>query len=211
MRARSALVATVVATLVAAACGGGPTHAGLADDGATLPPGGGGPAGPAKTATAIDPKLAWSGYAEGSAESGPVALAAYHDPDGKKGINALVITEVSFACNACVTETSDMQKSQAGPWSTLGVHVLQLVVDDAGGHLGHATVASAKAWRDATGATWAVVADPAFSFSHEGGNPMPQALIVNPRNLSVVLRIEGYDPGAMSSAVKDLAHANGAK
>ena len=209
MRPRSLLGVCVGGCLLVVACGSGPQHAPLVDDGTTSKPGGGG--GPAPSGPqSIDASLSWPGFAEGSTEASSVALAAYHDPDGSKGIHALLITEVSFSCAACLTETHDIVKNLAGPWKTLGVRVVQLVIDDATGHLGKSTIDSAKAWRDATGTTFAVGADPSFSFSHDGSNPMPQVLIVNPRNLAVVSRVEGYDPSETSLDVTALAHANGA-
>lgn len=202
---------SIAGCVVAAACSPDHTpHAALEDQGTASVPAGKGAAVPPPNA-GIDPTLTWAGYAEGSTEASSVSLAAYQDPDGKKGINALVITEVSFSCTACTTETHDIATNMAGPWKDLGVRVIQLVIDDASGHLGKATLDSATTWRTATATTWAVGADPAFSFSHEGNNPMPQVLVVNPRDLSIVSRIEGYDPAETSLDVTTLAHANGAK
>ena len=208
VRARSVLAVSLATCVLVAACGGRTHNAGLVDEGETAKPGGG--AAPPPTSAKVDATLSWAGFPEGSAEASLVSIAAYHDPDGLKGINALLITEVSFSCHACLIETQDLVKNLAGPWKNLGVRVVQLVIDDATGHIGKSTIASAKAWRDATGATFAVAADPMFSFSHDGQNPMPQVLIVNPRDLSLVSRVEGYEPTATALDVTTLAHANGA-
>jgi hypothetical protein len=205
VRAPFVLSLSVLLLGVASCGGGGSKHQTALDDvGAAAPATGGG--GKQSPVVGLDPTLSWQGYAEGSSELGAITLGSFRDPDGSKGIRVLLLAEVSFACEACKTESEMMTTEMASTWATQGVKVLQLVLDDPSGS--EANVDSAKKWRAATGNTWAVVADPNFTFAHEGSNPMPQVLVIDPRNLSQATRVEGYDPPSLKAAVAAMAKAN---
>jgi hypothetical protein len=207
---RALLQLAVGASLALAGCGNGSSGShGTLDDFGSAPPvsGGGGSGKPTGGGTSFDPTMSWPGFAEGSTELSQITLGSYRDTDGSKGIRVLLVAEVSFSCAACVTESMDIATKLATTWHGQGVKVLQLVVDDPAG--GGATTDSVRKWQQATGSQWAVAADPKFSFSHEGSNPMPQVLIIDPRNLTQALRVEGYDLPSLTSGVAALVKQNG--
>jgi hypothetical protein len=143
-----------------------------------------------KVGDKLDPATGWHGYLEGSTEESVITLGDFYDPSGSKGIAALLITEGSTDCPACVTEAMDLPGHVAGSWKTNGVKVLQLMVSDATGMA--ATTGTAAQWSKKVHATWPVAADPDFTFATAGENPYPIQVVIDPRTLTIVARITGY-------------------
>jgi hypothetical protein len=138
----------------------------------------------------LSPDLAWQGYAPGSDELGLLPLADFHDPTGALGIRALLITEGQADCAPCVAEAKDLTAKMNGKWKDRGIRVLQLLVSDAKGNPASGPVA--LAWRSKTKASWPIGLDPGFTFAQVGNNPFPVQVVVDPRTLTIVARIEGY-------------------
>lgn len=138
----------------------------------------------------LSPQLSWQGYTDGATELSVISLDAYHDPQGTRGINALLITEGQADCGPCIAEAKDLPKNLAGPWADLGIKVLQLIVADGKGAA--ATTETALYWKNKIHASWAVAADPQFTFAQIGSNPYPIQVLIDPRTLTIVDRIEGY-------------------
>ena len=138
----------------------------------------------------LDPSLSWQGYAAGSDTLGKVSLADYQDPDGSRGVNALLIEEDSVTCPACKVMSGELPGRLAGGWAAEGVAILQLVILDA--NLKWAGPEAALAWKQAFGASWAVGADPTFTFSRAGKNTLPVQVLIDPRTLTLVHRSFGY-------------------
>ncbi|MCS6901319.1 MAG: hypothetical protein RMJ98_16805 [Myxococcales bacterium] len=138
----------------------------------------------------LQPDLAWQGYSPDSNELGVLSLADFHDPTGALGIRALLITEGQADCAPCVAEAKDLAAKMSGPWKDKGIRVLQLLVSDAKGN--PASSATALAWRSKTKAAWPVGLDPGFTFAQIGHNPFPIQVVIDPRTLTIVARIEGY-------------------
>lgn len=140
--------------------------------------------------TVLDPAMSWKGYTAGSDELGVVTLSEYFDPKGDKGIRALLITEGQSDCGPCIAEATDIHENLQGKWGQLGIKVMQLVVSDINGQT--ATTSTAYAWKKRIAASWAVAADPEFTFAEVGSNPYPIQIIVDPRTLTITHRLEGY-------------------
>lgn len=138
----------------------------------------------------LDAKLAWQGYIEGSDELSTISLSDYHDPTGTLGVRALLITEGQSDCGPCVAEAKDLAQKMPAKWKDLGIKVIQLLVSDSNGD--PASTAIAFAWKNKVKASWAVGIDPGFTFAQIGSNPYPIQIIVDPRTLTIVNRIEGY-------------------
>jgi hypothetical protein len=134
--------------------------------------------------------MSWQGYLGGSSQAGTVSLSAYSDPDGSKGINALVISTGKTACYWTVKETEALPGLLATSWKSEGVQELQLLIEDDAGQ--PATVDTVLEWKVMYGATWTVAADPNFTFARKGINGLPVRLLVDPRTMTVVAREEGF-------------------
>lgn len=177
----------------------------ISESGSTagLPPAGGGGQGnsagaPGNPATGafynvgdtLDPTLSWQGYTEGSDELGTISLADYHDPTGALGVRAILLTEGQADCAPCVAEAKDLTAKMAGKWKDKGIKIIQLLVSDALGKPASSFVAFT--WKNKVNASWAVGLDPQFTFAQNGSNPYPIQVIIDPRTLTIVDRIEGY-------------------
>lgn len=152
----------------------------------------------------LDPDLHWEGYPEGSSTPDRIELRDFRDTDGQLGIHALLIVQVAIGCPACSRLAQELPASMAASWREQGVRILELVIQGSTGAA--ATVEDALAWRQHSGGDWAVGADPDFTFGKEGVNYLPVYVLVDPRDLEIVTRLEGYQDDA--SFVDDLAWSN---
>lgn len=140
--------------------------------------------------TQLDSSLSWEGYAKGQSSPSTIRLADFHDADGSKGINALLLTQESFTCDFSDEATRELGARAAG-WEADGIEILQLVVYDYGDE--PATIETAAEWKDHFQTTWNVGADPDFTFHEIGSNPLPIQIVVDPRTLTVVARANAND------------------
>lgn len=154
--------------------------------------------------TKLDASLSWEGFVDGSDTVSTIRLSDFHDPDGSKGIHALLLTQESLTCDFSYDASEEIQK-RAPAWAKDGIEVLQLVVYDANDE--PATVEVARQWKDHFEATWNVAADPDFTFHEIGHNPLPIQLVVDPRTLTVVARANANDH-RMLVELENLAEQN---
>jgi len=154
--------------------------------------------------TKLDGNLSWEGFVDGSDTASTIRLSDFHDPDGSKGIHALLLTQESLTCAFSYDAAEEIQK-RAPAWSKDGIEVLQLVVYDDKDE--PATVEVARKWKDHFEATWNVAADPEFTFHEIGHNPLPIQIVVDPRTLTVVARANSNDH-RMLTKLEDLAEQN---
>lgn len=152
----------------------------------------------------LDPSLSWEGYPKGQSEPTTIRLSDFHDPDGSKGIVALLITQDAFTCDFSYEATREIHGRWPG-WNDDGIEVLQLVVFDYGDK--EATVETARAWKEHFDASWGVGADPAFTFHEVGSNPLPVQIVVDPRTLTIVAR-ENANDHRMLTELEALADKN---
>lgn len=154
--------------------------------------------------TRLDKDLSWEGYAKGESEPSTIRLSDFHDPDGSRGIHALLITQDAFTCDFSYDATREMH-ARWPEWQEEGIELLQLVVYDYGDK--PATVDTAHAWKDHFKASWGVGADPNFTFHEIGHNPLPIQIVVDPRTLTVVARANANDH-RMLTELEELAEKN---
>lgn len=136
----------------------------------------------------------WSGYAEHQDTVSTIEIADFHDCDGSRQINALLIDESAVWCAACQEEAAELEGKLTGPWADLGIHVLTLMVDDAVQGSG-ATEKTALAWKtkyklDAG----AVGVDSNLTFAPPGETTigLPLQILVDPRTMKIVDVVEGF-------------------
>jgi hypothetical protein len=168
----------------------------------------------------VDPSLEWQGYEPGakgsvSSSSGSTTLHMpdFYDPDGSKGINAIVIDTSAQWCIACQGEAQFISTwmgstgAGAGEWAALGVKFVTLVVETA--TYDPATLVTAEQWRTeqptgctggtCVGAVAYVASDPCISFSEEG---LPHNLLIDPRTMKVFVDMDN-DPVTGSGSVEN--------
>lgn len=147
--------------------------------------------------------LSWQGFAEGASQAGTISIQDYFDCDGSKGINALLIINSATWCGACQSEASDLP-SHASSFKQKGIRVLTLMVENQS-HA-PATLSTAQTWRNYFGLqSFATAADPDFTFAGYGSVSLPLQILVDPRTMEIVDRIDGYYG---YSAVIQLANQN---
>jgi hypothetical protein len=143
----------------------------------------------------LPPTLSWQGFVDGSTQPTTVAIADYLDCDGSRGINALEVDVGSAYCTQCRAEAPVLEQFLDGAGGEEGVNALTLLIKDES--FAPATVETAGAWARSFGLTkTAVAADPAITFPIDD---IPTSIIVDPRTMTVVLFLIGYDPSALTA------------
>jgi hypothetical protein len=153
------------------------------------------PAGPygITVGSTIDPSLTWQGYLVGATSPTTIKITDYYDPDGSKGINALVLDTSAQWCIACQGEAAQIPgwvsstAPNAGNWNGLGVRVLTLVVQTNANE--PASIQTALQWRTqySLASVLDVVADPNASFTT---NVFPLNLLVDPRTMKITVDLD---------------------
>jgi len=168
------------------------------------------PPGPYGTSVGkiVDPNLSWQGYVEGAATATTISIQDYFDCDGKRGINALFVSQAALWCGACQSEAAELNGHMAGGWTAKGIDVLVLVIEDKMGN--PAQLKHAEAWKNTYKANgWSAAADPKFSFKGPGSNGLPLGVIIDPRTMKIIDKSEGYDP--TNTTLVQLAAKNATK
>jgi len=216
---------TLMAMLLAAGCSsnnaatasdaGTDEEAGLdggddAEDAATVPY----PPGPYGITLnkVLDPSLTWQGYAPGATTASIIKITDLYDPDGSKGINAIVIDNAGQWCVACQGISKEIPtwlSPQGDNWGKLGVKILNLIIQN--NDYEPATITTAEQWRTAYSLTAIyVVADPNTTFP---ASQLPHDFLVNPRTMKIVVNMDGdtsLNNDGSDPAVTTLAKKNAA-
>lgn len=156
----------------------------------------------------VMPNHSWQGFVNESMEATEVTMADYHDCDGSKGINALLIDISATWCGSCQVEAQTLTNKMKQEWDALGIRVLTLMIEDAQSN--PATLDTALAWKQEYNLTsTTVAANPEFFFqqlSQSGSIGLPYLITIDPRTMTLVGTAEGYP--ADESALVDLAKKN---
>ncbi len=140
----------------------------------------------------------WEGYAEGTTDAEQtttISIKSYHDCDGSKGINALMIIESAEWCGNCQQEASQLNSNMQNKWEAMGIRVLTLIAEKV--DKSDATLDTAFKWKSNFNLTsTAVAVDPPITFTPPGASSLRQPLIVqvDPRTMKIVHTQEGYSP-----------------
>lgn len=134
-------------------------------------------------------ELSFEGYLDASTAKTTIKLGDLHDPDGKKGIDAIYIAENNASCPFCSAEVKELKVYQEQRWQKRRIVTLQLLYQNAKGKI--ATPEEALAWRTASITHGLVAADPKLTFSKVGSNAMPLRVVVDAHTMKVVFRQEG--------------------
>lgn len=127
-------------------------------------------------------------------QTGTIHMHDFFDPDGSRGINAIVIITSAEWCGACQAEAQTLEGKIRSKWGPDGVLVMELMLEDTKYSRAIPDVTSAAdRWRAKFGLTdMAVGIDPGFTFAHSGTVGLPLNVIVDPRTMTMVSRADGY-------------------
>jgi hypothetical protein len=146
-------------------------------------------------ASTLPPSLAWQGYVGGSSQATTISIADYFDADGSRGINALEIDIGAAYCTQCRAEAPVLEALLEGDGGKEGIRALTLLLNDATFH--PATVETAAAWVQSFDLHETdVAANPVSTFPIDD---IPTSIVVDPRTMTVVLFMIGYDAAALST------------
>ena len=153
----------------------------------------------------VGPTLQWDGFRDGDSAPTTINIQEYFDCDGSRGTNALLLVSAAQWCPNCQKESAELNAHMQGDWGAMGIKVLVLMVEDLNSN--PATFQTAQAWFSRYQPRgWSVVADPNFYFAKAGTNGVPVNMVVNPRNMMIVNRQDGYSPAYPT--LENLAQAN---
>jgi hypothetical protein len=126
--------------------------------------------------------------------TGTVSMHDFFDPDGLRGINAVVIITSAEWCGACQAEAQTLEGKIRSKWGPDGVIVFELMLEDTKYSRAIPDVtAAADRWRAKFGLTdMSVGIDPGFTFAHSGTVGLPLNAIIDPRTMTMVSRTDGY-------------------
>lgn len=153
--------------------------------------------------------LSWKGFPEGkmtSADLTNVSIDVWFDPDGTKGINAILFLTSKYECAACAKESKELQ-TRIENWNLedKGVKVVVLVINNKTN--GFPDLSSTLLWKSQYGLLGAtVVSDPNITFAVASTFSTPLRTIVDPRKMKVVAVTEGYSDDY--STLENLASEN---
>ena len=122
-----------------------------------------------------------------------VSMHDFFDPDGARGINALVIVTSAEWCPACMTESQALEGKIKAKWGAMGVQVMELMIEDKTQNKSlPAVTTAAENWRTKYNFTdVAIGLDPTFHFKKSGTNGLPVNVIIDPRTMTTVQRFDG--------------------
>jgi len=153
--------------------------------------------------------LSWKGFPEGKmtpADLTNMSIGAWFDPDGTKGINAVLFLTSKYDCAACAKESKELQ-ARIENWNldNKGVKVVVLVINNKTD--GFPDLSSTLLWKSQYGLLDAtVVSDPNITFAVASTFSTPLRTIVDPRKMKVVAVTEGYSDDY--STLENLASEN---
>lgn len=139
--------------------------------------------------------LSWKGYPEGTPDGSKLTtlfVDRWYDPDGSRGIHAVLFLTSKYDCAACTKESKGLQ-SKIDEWTAVekGINVVVLVMNSPTN--GPADVASALQWKSQYNLSGAsVVVDPTITFAVSSTFATPLRTIVDPRTMKVFEVAEGY-------------------
>jgi hypothetical protein len=152
-------------------------------------------------------KVTWQGYAENSDGPSTINIEDFHDCDGSKGINALLIDTSAIWCSPCQDAAVKIESEMKASWKAAGIHVITLIAQDA--MTAPAKLSDANIWRaDFNLYNTVVAADPFFTFAppDEKTIGLPLELVVDPRTMTIIDAQEGFTGDY--STLTDLAADN---
>ena len=141
--------------------------------------------------------------------SSKIKLSDYYDPDGARGINAVLYVTSAEWCGACRAEAQTFESKIRSDWGAKGVLLLEAMIEDIPRvRTLEAILPAIDRWRSQYGLIDVTMpADPTFHFARSGTNGLPVNIIFDPRTMIVKARLDGFGPAA-ESAINSLVNAN---
>jgi peroxiredoxin len=201
-----------VAAAVVVGCGSSATapSAGAADAGSPVAPSEPSmPEGPAVGIYPRDtlPNIRLAGFRDDENTVSLISLSSeLSDPDGSKGIHAIVITFGALSCPGCVQEARSLSASYGHVYRARGARFVSVIVPDLSAD--PIAIHALEAWRAKVVPNFMVLSDDFGKFVYRAPQ-FPYVILVDPRTMRVVDELHFIDPatrGCTSDA--DCCQAN---
>lgn len=132
-------------------------------------------------------------HAENTLE--PLALADFHDPDGTRGIDLLLINTAALWCSACRIEHETLPQ-KASSLAPRGLVILTALFQDNEGK--PADLNDMTLWVETFGTNFPIVLDPSYSFGiYASAETAPLNLVVDPRTMTITRKFIGDQAGVI--------------
>lgn len=153
----------------------------------------------------------WDAFLPGApaGQTGKISLHDLFDPDGTRGINAVLIITSAEWCGACQAEAATLEGEIKSKYGSQGVLVFELMIEDTSQSRVVANVkAAADRWRSKFGLVdMAVGIDPSFHFAMSGTNGLPVNIVLDPRTMTTKYRSDGAS-AAVDTQIASLVSKN---
>lgn len=148
----------------------------------------------------------WTVMLPGADMPSKMRLADLFDPDGSRGINAILAVEQAEWCGPCRQEAMEFENKVRMTWGPNGVFLLDLLIEDIQKKSDDVSLlAAVNRWRkDFKLTDIGVALDPTFHFY---GSGIPVNVIIDPRTMQIVKRYEGSTP-AVDTVIASLVSKN---
>lgn len=139
--------------------------------------------------------LSWGGYPEGEPDPSTftnIPVSQWYDPDGSKGIHAILFLTSKYDCSACSKESVELQeKVESWNLAMKGIKVVVLLINNSSN--GKPDASSTFQWKSQFKLkNVTVVVDPGVTFAVSSTFATPLRTIVDPRTMKVFEVDEGY-------------------
>ncbi len=157
------------------------------------------------------PDLTFEGYHAGSDVWGTLSLRDYYDPDGAKGIRALVVVIVAEWCNVCAAAATDVLPPAWNQFTPRGTRFLQLMTQ--GANFEPSRRDQADRWRVKYIVPFDNGIDPTYQTNQLmplDENGVPNYLIIDPRTMKIAASFMGRRADGNLPGLEALLTRNGA-
>lgn len=146
----------------------------------------------------VFPPLKLTGYRNGGGPWTTIDVGQYHDPDGSRGINALVIDVEAAWCSVSRELARDLPRFHADTVGR-GARFLSVLLEDQSGQ--PATRATADVWLAEFALPFDLAIDPEQQSMPPKADPhwgVPRTYVIDPRTMRIVRIHGGVNPDATS-------------
>lgn len=143
----------------------------------------------------VFPRVKFKGYRAGSSNWEGIDIAEYYDPDGSKGINAILYVVSAEWCNPCREETKELPKLLDCQYKSRGAKFIQALVEDKDGD--YASQPTLERWIKQFKLNYNLVLDDEHITWAKGAG-IPLNFFIDPRTMKIVRIKEGVSTSGSS-------------
>jgi hypothetical protein len=154
------------------------------------------------------PPLVFDGYETAGAPWSTLRIADLEDPDGARGIRAIVLVVAAEWCGTCRQEVGWLRDAYRTKYAGEGARFLTVLVQDRNGL--PATKRVADDWQSTFAIPYGVAIDPRLTTvpKNEGRLSLPYTYVVDPRTMKIEQIVQGAIAGGSVPGLDPLLERN---